>query len=350
MQFLKLFLVPISWLYGAVVYLRNKFYDFGIFKSHDFNISLICVGNLNTGGTGKTPLVEYLVELLQNNYNLATLSRGYKRKTRGFFLADSKSTATDIGDEPLQYKKKFPNIQVAVDAKRKRGIELITENCKEVNVILLDDAFQHRSVKAGLTIALSSYTNLFYEDMLLPAGSLRESVAGIRRADIVVITKTPKNLSPIEKRIIYKKINPFEYQKIYFSFISYGDLIATNELAELPVDKTNYSVLMLSGIANPSPLREHLSNEFKEIVSQSYADHHHYSQEDMQHISSVFEKISNPLKIIITTEKDWMRLQKSELQEWVKKLPLFYLPIKTDFNEKEKEEFNTQIINYVRTN
>ncbi len=350
MQALKILLIPFSWMYGFITYFRNKLFDLGLFKTQEFPNSVICIGNLNTGGTGKTPLVEYLIELLQKNYSLATLSRGYKRKSRGFILADSFSTAMDIGDEPMQYKKKFPNLTVAVDAKRKRGIELLKENSKDLKVILLDDAFQHRSVKAGLSIVLTSYSNLFYEDSMLPSGTLREAASGIRRADIIVVTKTPENLTPIEKRIIHKKIHPYEYQKIYFSFIRYGALQAVNSTDEIPKNKKEWSVLLLCGIANPKPLEEYLSAEYKDLKLHLFPDHYDFTLNDLNVVSESFDKISSPKKIIITTEKDWMRLQKSELQDWVKNLPLFYIPIKTDFNEKEKEEFNTQIINYVRTN
>ncbi len=350
MQALRFILIPLSWLYGCITFIRNKFYDWGIFKAHEFSSSVICVGNLSAGGTGKTPMVEYLIELLQKNYVIGTLSRGYKRKTRGFCIADANSTAQDIGDEPCQYKQKFPDLHVAVDAKRKRGIELLHQNFNNLDIILLDDAFQHRSVKAGLSIVLSDYSKLFFDDHMLPFGTLREYASGMKRADIVIITKTPLNLTPIDKRIILKKIKPLDYQQVYFSFIRYGEIQSVKEETVLPKNKKSMSVMMLCGIANPSPLREHLENEYNEVVQQIYPDHYDFNPEDLKEISKLFDQISNPSKLLITTEKDWMRLQKNELQEWVKKLPLFYVPIKTDFNEIEKGEFNAQIINYVRTN
>jgi tetraacyldisaccharide 4'-kinase len=343
-------LVPLSRIYGIITFIRNKFYDWGIFKTYEFNSSLICVGNLSAGGTGKTPMVEYLIELLQKNYVLATLSRGYKRKTRGFCIADANSTAQDIGDEPCQYKQKFSDLHVAVDAKRKRGIDLLHQNFKKLDVILLDDAFQHRNVKAGLSILLTDYSNLFFEDSMLPSGTLREVASGMKRADIIVVTKTPQKLTPIDRRIIIKKINVFDYQQVYFSFIQYGEPIAATDMAIISENKKAISVLMLCGIANPTPLKEHLTKEYKEVISHIYPDHYDFKPEDLQEICKQFDQISNTNKMVITTEKDWMRLQKSELHEWVKKLPLFYVPIKTDFNEPEKEEFNSQIINYVRTN
>lgn len=350
MQAFRFLLVPLSWIYGIITFIRNKFYDWGIFKTHEFNSSLICVGNLSAGGTGKTPMVEYLIELLQKNYALATLSRGYKRKTSGFYIADANSTAQDIGDEPRQYKQKFPDLHVAVDAKRKRGIELLHQNFKNLDVVLLDDAFQHRNVKAGMSILLTDYANLFFEDSMLPAGTLRESAWGMKRADIIVVSKTPQKLTPIERRIIIKKINAFDYQHVYFSFIRYGELIAATTDVILPENKKVTTVLLLCGIANPTPLKEQLILEYKEVVPLFYPDHFDFKVVDLQEIVKQFEQILNPNKVVITTEKDWMRLQKMDLQEWVKKLPLFYVPIKTDFNEPEKEEFNSQILNYVRTN
>jgi tetraacyldisaccharide 4'-kinase len=350
MQFLKILLIPISWLYGAVTFVRNKLYDWGVFSVQEYSSGVISIGNLSAGGTGKTPMVEYLIELLQNEYSLATLSRGYKRKTSGYYVADISSTAMDIGDEPLQYKKKFSSLIVAVDGNRKRGIKNLREQFQSLEIILLDDAFQHRSVKAGLSIVLTDYSKLFFEDTMLPAGTLREYADGMKRADIIVVSKTPANLSPIEKRVILKKINALEYQKIYFSHIQYSKIIPVNDSDWDIENEKKWTVLMLSGIANPEPLQEHLTLRYKEVIPAVFADHHTFTEEDLVAITAIFNAIENTNKIIITTEKDWMRLQKSELQEWVKKLPLFYIPIKTDFNEKDKNEINPQIINYVRTN
>lgn len=350
MQFLRALLIPFSWIYGFITYVRNLFYDWGVFKITEFPISIIAVGNLSTGGTGKTPTIEYLIELLQNNYSIATLSRGYKRKTSGYVLADANSTAHEIGDEPMQYKRKYHSIQVAVDANRKRGIQNLQAEIKGLQLILLDDAFQHRSVKAGLSILLTDYSKLFFEDEILPSGSLREQTSGARRADIIVVTKTPENLSPIEKRIIIKKINPLDYQQVYFSFIQYAGEVAAIDGINLPKDKAKASVLLVCGIANPAALLAHLKMEYKEVRTKLFPDHYDFKQTDLIEIQKEFDSIPNSQKYIITTEKDWMRLQKQDLQEQVKNLPLLYLPIRMDFNEKEKEEFNTQVLNYVRTN
>lgn len=350
MQSLRILLIPLSWIYGFITFLRNKFFDFGIFKTTEFPFPVISVGNLSAGGTGKTPMVEYLIQLLKNNYELATLSRGYKRKSRGFFIADENSTALDIGDEPMQYKRKFPFLNVVVDANRKRGILQLKSFFQKLDVIILDDAFQHRRIKAGLSIVLTDYSKLFFEDKLLPAGTLREAISGMKRADIILVTKTPESLSPIERRIIIKKINPLDYQKIYFSFLSYSNLVSVANALEPSEKKENYSVLLLCGIANPTPLLEKLKAEFKEVVPQLFPDHYDFKREDIVKVNMQFAKITNPNKIIVTTEKDWMRLQKSELQELVNKLPLFYIPVRMDFIEKEKDEFNSQILNYVRTN
>ena len=350
MQAFRILLIPLSWIYGTVTFFRNKCYDFGIFKSAEFSYPVITVGNLSAGGTGKTPMVEYLVNLLHPNYAIATLSRGYKRKSRGFYIADENSTALDIGDEPMQYKRKFPFLNVVVDANRKRGILQIKSYFQKLDVIILDDAFQHRRIKAGLSIVLTDYSKLFFEDTLLPLGTLRESTSGIKRADIIIVTKTPANLSPIDKRIIIKKINTLDYQKIYFSYLSYGELVSVTSEMESLSEKSKISVMLLCGIANPAPLFEKLKSEFKEVIPQYFPDHYDFKAEDISKLSSQFERISNPNKIVITTEKDWMRLQKTELQELVKKLPLFYIPVRMDFIDKEKEEFNSQILNYVRTN
>lgn len=350
MQSIRLLLLPLSWMYGAITFLRNKFYDWGIFKTVEFSESIISVGNLSAGGTGKTPMIEYLIELFQDHYKIATLSRGYKRKTRGFYLATSSSTAADIGDEPLQFKQKYASLLVAVDANRKRGIEQLKALSNDLQLILLDDAFQHRKVRAGLSIVLSDYSNLYYTDRVLPAGNLREFASGIKRADIIIVTKTPPLISPIEKRIILKKIHLLDYQRVYFSFIRYGDPIAINKEHKLPDDVSKTAVLLLCGIANPTDLQKHLTPLVHELKLLQYADHHDYTVQDMLEISAEFEKLPAAQKLIITTEKDYMRLQKSELDEWVKKLPLFYIPIKTDFNEKEKEELNLQLANYVRRN
>lgn len=350
MQSIRLLLLPLSWMYGAITFLRNKFYDWGIFKTVEFSESIISVGNLSAGGTGKTPMIEYLIELFQDHYKIATLSRGYKRKTRGFYLATSSSTAADIGDEPLQFKQKYASLLIAVDANRKRGIEQLKALSNDLQLILLDDAFQHRKVRAGLSIVLSDYSNLYYTDRVLPAGNLREFASGIKRADIIIVTKTPPLISPIEKRIILKKIHLLDYQRVYFSFIRYGDPIAINKEHKLPDDVSKTAVLLLCGIANPTDLQKHLTPLVHELKLIQYADHHDYTVQDMLEISAEFEKLPAAQKLIITTEKDYMRLQKSELDEWVKKLPLFYIPIKTDFNEKEKEELNLQLANYVRRN
>ena len=231
MNFLKALVFPASVIYGAITFIRNKLYDWGIFPMEEYSSGVISVGNLSAGGTGKTPMVEYLIELLQTDYSLATLSRGYKRKTSGFYLADENSTALDVGDEPLQYKKKFTDLAIAVDGNRKRGIKNLREQFPSLQIILLDDAFQHRSVKAGLSIVLTDYSKLFYTDTMLPSGTLREYASGIKRADIIVVSKTPINISPIEKRVIVKNINALEYQKIYFSHIVYGEIIPVNETA-----------------------------------------------------------------------------------------------------------------------
>ncbi|GAA4061978.1 tetraacyldisaccharide 4'-kinase [Flavobacterium cheonanense] len=333
MIILRYLLFPFSILYGWITSIRNFLFDKGILKSYSFDIPIIAVGNLSVGGTGKTPQIEYLIRLLSSNYKIATLSRGYKRKSEGFVLADSNSNAEILGDEPFQIHQKFPNIHVAVDAQRKNGIEQLLKLDTKPEVILLDDAFQHRKVKAGFYILLSSFDDLYFNDFMLPTGNLRESRSGAKRANVIIITKCPKDLSELAQENIIKKIGL--NVPIFFSFIDY-DSEVYNEFESKKVEEIiDVDKLLLAGIAKPEPFFAYLQAE--KNVKLVYPDHHHFSEKDIEEIKN---KANN--KLIITTEKDYVRLKNQNLKS------LFYLPIKSSFISKG-DDFNQTILNYVGT-
>jgi tetraacyldisaccharide 4'-kinase len=307
---------------------------------------------LSVGGTGKTPHVEYLVNLLKNEFKIAVLSRGYKRKTSGFIAADETSTAIDIGDEPLQYKMKNPDIEVCVDGDRVNGVKKILEFKEPPQVIILDDAFQHRALNCELKIVISEYNNLFIYDCMIPAGFLRESKRGISRADIIIVSKTPEKTTAVEIRNLIKDLKPVAHQKLFFSWLKYGELFGfqnADETIDTLNDLFRYRIVLFTGIGNPSPLVTYLREYASEVVHIPFADHHQYSIQDIGEIRSVLDKIEGGNKIVITTEKDAMRLRCGDLQDLANTLPLYVLPIEVDFKEKT-QEFNETIINYVRTN
>ncbi len=345
-------LLPLSWFYEAAVRFRNWLFDVGIKKSQAFSLPVISVGNITVGGSGKTPHVEYLIRLLQNNMKIAVLSRGYKRKTKGYVLANKSTTMPDIGDEPFQMHQKFPNINVAVDAKRVRGIKHLQEDedTKDTDVILLDDAFQHRYVKPGINILLVDYHRLIIYDKMLPAGRLREPLSGKNRADIVIVTKCPKDLKPMEFRVLTKAMNLYPFQQLYFTCINYDTLVGifsknTRQLSEL----NEHHVLLLTGIASPKQMEHDLTPMVKDLRSLSFGDHHQFKNKDINHINETFNELPKP-RIIITTEKDAVRLRETEgLHEEVKQ-SLFALPIKVSFMLGQEELFNEKILSYVRKN
>jgi len=340
--------LPLAILYWVITSLRNLLFNVHIFSSAQFPVPLISVGNLSTGGTGKTPHVEYLIRLLQPGFSIATLSRGYGRKTKGFRRAMENDGTPEIGDEPLQYFKKFPGIVVAVDESRRNGIKQLLSLEPSPCIILLDDAFQHRWVKPGISLLLTDYQKLYSDDYLLPAGSLREPISGAKRADIIVVTKTPKVLSPIISREIISKLKPGIDQLVLFSYIRYGDWIpfGSGSTQVVPSKRVN-TILLIAGIANAYPLQEHLRQNCEELVTKSFPDHHIYSSKDMDSIKTSFENIVSRNKIIITTEKDAMRLLAKQYENWLSLLPWFYIPIEVEFHGENKEQFNKLIINYV---
>ncbi|WP_295338271.1 tetraacyldisaccharide 4'-kinase [Flavobacterium sp.] len=334
MTWLRKLLYPIAVLYGFITSIRNYLYDKGILKSHAFDVPIIAVGNLSVGGTGKTPQIESLIRLLSPYYKVATLSRGYKRKSKGFILADVHSNAEQLGDEPYQYFKKFPQIQVAVDADRRNGITQLLAQKDKPEVILLDDAFQHRKVKAGFYILLTAYDDLFCDDWMLPTGNLRESRSGAERADMIIVTKCPNTISEIAQEKIRQKIGLDK--PIFFSFVDYDNKIYnTSGSLEVSVIKKQAKVL-LAGIAKPKPFFDFLKTENDSVIT--YPDHHHFTESDIEAI----KKQANE-KIIITTEKDFVRLEAEILRK-----QLYYLPIKSQLISNSAA-FDEIILDYVGT-
>lgn len=336
MNLLRKLLFPFAVLYGFITGIRNLLYDMGISKSYSFEIPVIAVGNLSVGGTGKTPQIEYLIRLLSDNYKIATLSRGYKRKSEGFVLANENTNAEILGDEPYQFFQKFTEIQVAVDANRKNGIEQLLSQNEKPEIILLDDAFQHRKAKAGFYIVLTSYDDLFYNDFILPTGNLRESRKGANRADIIIVTKCPPNISAKEQESIKQKIRYYlnENQPIFFSYIAYDDHFYS-EKEQIKIDNFQFvDKLVVAGIAKPEPFFAYLQAVKKSTMV--FPDHHHFTEKDIQTILET----ANGRKIV-TTEKDFVRLKG--------KLPidqLYYLPIKSSF-VTSSNEFDKKILEYV---
>jgi tetraacyldisaccharide 4'-kinase len=351
-------LLPLSWLYGLGVKFRNMLFDMNILKSKSYAVPVISVGNITVGGTGKTPHVEYLIRLLKDQFSVAMLSRGYKRKSSGYVLATPDTPMKMIGDEPYQIKQKYPKVTVAVDAKRTRGIEHLIhdDSTKETDVILLDDAFQHRYVKPGVNILLVDYHRSIIFDKMIPAGRLREPLKGKDRADIVIVTKCPKDLKPMEFRVLTKQMNLYPYQQLFFTTLDYGQLkrIFPNNQNNLGIpnsleDLGDYHVLLLTGIASPKQIYYDVKPHAKDIRTLAYGDHHTFKQKDIQHINETFASMPSP-KIIITTEKDMVRLETTEgLSDEVKN-SLYVLPVRISFMLEGEATFNENIIGYVRKN
>jgi tetraacyldisaccharide 4'-kinase len=331
MKFIRIILFPIVPIYYIVTWLRNRLYDLGIKSSKSYDFPVICVGNLSTGGTGKTPMIEYLIRLLKDDKSIATLSRGYKRKTEGFVLADEDANADSIGDEPFQFYNKFEHLTVAVDGDRQNGIAQLLNLSTKPDIILLDDAYQHRKVKAGFNILLTAYNNLYYKDVVLPTGNLREPRSGAKRADIIVVTKCRKNISEAEKNKITSKIKLENHQKLFFSYVDYADTVRSSlnslELITLP------KFTLVTGIANAKPLVDFLANKGLKFDHLEYSDHYNFRPSDIDTLASK--------SLIITTEKDYVRLSVNESL----KDKLYYLPIQIKIDRSEI--FNATIKSFV---
>ena len=349
-RILKAILLPVSLCYGVVMQLRNWLFDLKILPSKAFDKPVISIGNLNFGGTGKTPHIEYLIRLLTPQMLVATLSRGYGRKSSGFIIGSKRSDVKYIGDEPMQFLNKYEGIKVAVDEKRSRGIRLLFEKYPDLKVILLDDAFQHRYVKPGLSILLTDYHCPYAEDLILPSGTLREFRTGSNRADIIVVTKTPKIFSPISRRTIIEELKPKCHQRIYFSYIKYLYPVPAFDTLNLTFPSKVTNILLFTGIANDYPLREHLDRMCSELIVMKFADHHQYTIKDLEEITRKYNDLLSQKKVIVTTEKDVMRLKTHELSTYLKNLPLFCVPMEIDFHGTDKEKFDTEILSYVDKN
>ena len=331
MKLFRKILYPVVPLYYVVVFLRNKFFDWSIFSSKSYTFPLLCVGNLSVGGTGKTPMIEYLIALLEPKYKLATLSRGYGRKSKGFLIAEPNATSQDIGDEPLQLFNKFKTITVAVDADRQNGLKCLKENYPWVDAVLLDDAFQHRKVTAGFNMLLTAYDQLYCDDGVLPTGNLREPKSGAKRAQVIVVTKCPENLSDLEKTALIKRLNPKSNQAVFFSSIQYSDTLISSDSSRALADLKGTYFTLVTGIANPTPLVKYLKNLGLDFEHLNYKDHHEFSKSELELIHSK--------SIVVTTEKDFSRLNKDANDS------IFYLPIQLKIDKAS--EFEHLVVTYV---
>ena len=344
---------PVAWIYGIGVRTRNWLFDVNILKSKSYDMPVISIGNITVGGTGKTPHTEYLVRLLQEHFKVAVLSRGYKRKSKGFVLARPDTPMQDIGDEPYQMKQKFPNIHVAVDKNRCHGIEQLLDNhvAPGTEVVLLDDAFQHRYVKPGLNILLVDYHRLICDDALLPAGRLREPQTGKDRANIVIVTKCPADINPIGFRVIKKALRLYPYQSLYFSTLKYGALTALFGKASIPSGSLGNSrrILLLTGIASPEQMKMDLEHQGLSITPLPFGDHHSFTPADVALVNETFAAMPAG-SLIVTTEKDAVRLKDvAGLSEQVRKA-LYVLPIEVEILRNQQQTFNKSIIDYVLKN
>lgn len=373
MKYLRWLLLPFSLLYGLVIIMRNWFYDAGLFKSYRFTKPIISVGNLEVGGAGKSPMTEYLVRLLKSDYKLATLSRGYGRKTKGYIVAEEErqesrvksqesgekaitapattpatSLSSQIGDEPAQFKQKFPDITVAVCEDRVEGLKQLLPGH---DVIIMDDAYQHRAVEPGLSILLFDYTRINQPHFLLPAGNMREPMSGRWRAQTIIISKCPATLSNEEMTALAYKIKPLPYQSLFFTSIAYQQLHSLhNEPADVSIDKDT-TVFLLTGIANPQPLLQYLGGSTSHIIHHNYPDHHPFTLKNITKLAAEYAASPSQKKIIITTEKDAQRLDESWLNAGLRtgeKLPVFVIPIRVEFLNGSGHQFDKIVIKYVR--
>jgi len=325
MKLFRKILFPFVPLYYAAVFVRNKFYDWSVYTSKAYEFPLFCVGNLSVGGTGKTPMIEYLVTLLASKYRVATLSRGYGRKSKGFIIAGQDVSSQDIGDEPLQLFNKFTNITVAVDADRQNGLKQLKEKHPFLQVVLLDDAFQHRKVTAGFSILLTAYDQLYCDDIVLPTGNLREPKSGAKRAQVIVVTKCPKNMSGLEKTAITKRLNAKSNQAVFFSSIQYSETLRSSTSSRALKDLKETHFTLVTGIANPTPLVTYFTEMGLDFEHLNYKDHHDFSESELELIHS------KPL--VITTEKDFSRLNTDTNKQ------IFYLPIQLKIDNASEFEY-----------
>ncbi|MBA3827362.1 MAG: tetraacyldisaccharide 4'-kinase [Taibaiella sp.] len=342
----RLLLYPFAMLYGAVVWLRNRLYDAGVYSSVEFSVPVISVGNLSVGGTGKTPHVEYLIRLLQYQYTVATMSRGYKRHTQGFVLADENTNALRIGDEPMQYHMKYPDVVVSVSEERITGIPHLLLRRPDIDVVLLDDAYQHRSVKPGINILITDFARPFYTDYILPLGRLREKRNAYKRADVIIVSKCPPELNPAAAADITKQVAPIDKQQVFFTAIEYDTPYDLFSKDTLPITNTN--VVLVCGIARPEPMIKHIKAQVNDVHVLSYNDHHYFVSKDLEEIKAAYDNWDAKNKVIITTEKDAARLylHADKIKEWG--IPIIILPITVSVLFNKGNELNTIMLNYVQ--
>lgn len=347
MRLLQYLLMPFSWLYAAIMMLRNRLYDKQVLKSISFDFPIIAVGNLSVGGTGKTPHIEYLIRLLSPHFRMATLSRGYRRKTHGYRLAGPEDNAETIGDEPLLLKLKYGNINVAVGEERALAIPQMINDIPGLQAVLMDDAMQHRAIKAGLTIMLTECEKLFTRDHVLPAGTLREPRSAYKRADMIVVTKCPPDLSLADREKIKKEIAPKAGQLVLFSYLKYDVPYKLLNNVDKLQPNADLDVLLVCGIANPQPLKKYLEASFRNVYLRDFPDHHYFSQDDMDSIYRGLENMDHPNKVIVTTEKDAVRFYRQKNWLLVSKLPIFVQPVSVEFFPESKQLFDTELLKYV---
>lgn len=340
----RYFLLPIGIIYGLIIWVRNKLYDKNILRSAEFNFPLICIGNLAVGGTGKTPMTEYIVNYLKNDFSVATLSRGYKRRTKGFAIANASTTALDIGDEPMQFHQKFPDVTVAVGEERIVAIPQILHQKPDTQVIVMDDAFQHRPVKAGFNILLTEYSNLYTRDLIFPAGDLRDIESSSKRADVIIVTKCNDQITEDQKNMVIHELNPLAHQHVFFTSIEYHLPYHLFNHSNQPLNE-NIDVLLVCGIANPNPIKKYLHHKVGYYEMMKYPDHHIFTFDNLVDIKKQFEKLQSKQKIVLITEKDAVRLQKfnNELIDF----PIYVLPVKPHFLFNESDKFNELLEKYL---
>jgi tetraacyldisaccharide 4'-kinase len=348
----KFFLFPFQWLYLLAISVRQSLFSLGMQKRASFHIPVICIGNISTGGTGKTPHTKYIAQLLtKNGYKVAIILRGYKRKTKGLIHCNLNHTVSDIGDEAWEYVHRLnSDVNVFVCAKRKKGISFINKEFPETDVVLMDDGFQHFAVKAGLYLMLSDYLKPFYRDRLLPVGNLREPRRAKRRADVIVMSKTPKVFSPIIERDVIAQIRPTVNQKVIFSYLEYSEPVPVYNENKSILPKNLYSAFLLSGISNSYPLQEHLKRNCIELNVHSFPDHHEFKPKEIEAISNEFTGHLMKNKAIFTTEKDIARLLNPEIKEKLVDLPLFCVPVKIGLHPNKEIDFDKLILDYVKQN
>jgi len=340
----RILLFPFALIYWMIITVRNWMYNKGYYRSAVFNMPVICVGNISAGGTGKSPMVEYLLRLLTPSFKVATVSRGYKRKTKGYVLAGNQTTALEIGDEPMQFHLKFPHVPVAVGEERIVAIPQLLHDKPDTQVIVLDDAFQHRRVKAGFNILLTECSNLYTRDWYLPTGDLRDNKSSAARAQVIIVTKCPPEMSAEERAKMLAELKPLAGQAVYFSTISYGKPYHIENRTETELSAGS-EVLLVCGIANPKPLKQYIEKHTATYQERIYGDHHIFTIDDLKEIKDRFTKLENKQKIILTTEKDAVRLVKFEKE--LETIPLYVLPIEHKILFNETEKFNQQVKDFI---